>query len=280
MAPHDDKYLDFSAAYMLGALDGPELREFEAHLKTGCAVCAGEIAALSPVAALLPAALPEIPPPPELKERILFGARLSQVARQHYEEQPAAEAPALPQAPEVKIRRRWLAPSLAFALVVLVAAFTLYVRTLFTTIEEQRGLIGTQENNIVALKTELEQKEAILKVLESRRIDVFTMDGLTVNPVGYGKIIWDPDRKMAILQVSHLPPVPEGKDYQLWVIRAQKPVSAGVFAVTAGTESYFKVQSLDVSNRAEVNAFAVTLEPKGGMPQPTGEMYLMGKTAK
>jgi anti-sigma-K factor RskA len=31
-----------------------------------------------------------------------------------------------------------------------------------------------------------------------------------------------------------------------------------------------------VTNPREIAAFAVTLEPKGGMPQPTGAMYMKG----
>lgn len=126
---------------------------------------------------------------------------------------------------------------------------------------------------------ELERKNAVLKVLQSRRIEIMTMGGMKVNPVGYGKILWDPEKKMAILQVSNLPPVPKGMDYQLWIYKDNKPMSAGVFTVAneGQRENYFKVQPLDMMGEKGVDAFAVTLEPKGGMPQPTGEMYLHGK---
>ncbi len=102
------------------------------------------------------------------------------------------------------------------------------------------------------------------------------MDGLKVNPVGYGKIIWDPEKRSAILQVSNLPAVPSDKDYQLWVIKDKKPISVGVFAVNDTMSNFFKIENLAVTNPKEIAAFAVTLEPKGGMPQPTGDMYMMG----
>ncbi|MDX1585868.1 MAG: anti-sigma factor, partial [Balneolaceae bacterium] len=92
----------------------------------------------------------------------------------------------------------------------------------------------------------------------------------------YGKVIWDPASNRALLQVSNLPAVPSDKDYQLWIIKNNKPVSAGVFAVNdPARDSFFKIEKMTASERA-ADAFAITMEPKGGMPQPTGDMYLMG----
>ena len=39
---HAPRFDDLLPAYALGALDGDELRELEAHLATGCPTCEGE----------------------------------------------------------------------------------------------------------------------------------------------------------------------------------------------------------------------------------------------
>ena len=106
-----------------------------------------------------------------------------------------------------------------------------------------------------------------------------SMSGLDVNPSGYGKILWDPVRKIAVLHVS-LPPEAADKDYQLWVIRDKKPVDAGVFQVRYSGQdgALYKIDHLVETDKNHINAFAVTLEPKGGVPQPTGKMYLLGST--
>lgn len=295
MAQHDDKYLDQCAAYALGALDGAELAEFEAHLRSGCPECRRELAGHLRASALLPAALPPVTLPPELRERILFSAGLTKLARsdtsrrtgellsaESVRPQPLAEPSATGRG------RVWLGIVYAAALAVMLAGFGLYIRSLLGTIESQRGVITEKEERITALRTEVEQEQAILTVLASRNVNVVLMDGLAVNPVGYGKIIWDVTGRVAVLQVSHLPPLPEGKDYQLWAIKDSKPVSAGVFSISAGAagatgatgggENYFKVQPIDLAGKKGVSAFAVTIEPKGGVAQPTGAMYLMGKT--
>ena len=69
----------------------------------------------------------------------------------------------------------------------------------------------------------------------------------------------------------------DGKAYQLWAIAGgNAPVSAGVFTVDAAGTGSLAVRPLP--GVAVVNAFAVTLEPAGGLPAPSGEMYLLGKS--
>jgi anti-sigma-K factor RskA len=52
-------------------------------------------------------------------------------------------------------------------------------------------------------------------------------------------------------------------------------VPAGVFAVDAKGVGSLRVASL--RSGALPDTFAVTLEPAGGVPAPTGSMYLVGK---
>ncbi len=169
----------------------------------------------------------------------------------------------------------WLnKPRFAFAvtliLIVIIASLISYVFNLNETIE-------TQQNQIALFENDAEKNKELLNILTSKEIEVVIMNGLEVNPSGYGKIIWDPDRKIAMLQISNLPAVAKDKDYQLWVIKENKPISAGVFSVEQKTENFYKIENLAEVNKSLINAFAVTLEPKGGVPQPTGEMYLLGK---
>jgi anti-sigma-K factor RskA len=71
--------------------------------------------------------------------------------------------------------------------------------------------------------------------------------------------------------------VPADRDYQLWVIRNQTPVSAGVFSIRNDEgELFFRIDNLAETDKTIINAFAITLEPAGGVPQPTGPMYLIG----
>src|SRR5690606_19563656 len=128
--------------------------------------------------------------------------------------------------------------------------------------------LAVARDRIMELQDSLSRKEALLEVIRSREMQVVLMAGTEASPAGYGKILWDPERKIAVLQVS-LPPEPEGMDYQLWVIRDSKPVDAGVFQVSARADrrdGLYKIDRLVETDRKHINAFAVTLEPKGGVP--------------
>lgn len=288
MSGHDQKFLDLAALYAVGVLDSTDRDEFEAHLKADCAICKAEIVRIEKAAALLPAVLPPGRLNPELKERILFAARLASVAKKDIEERTSQpeenEIPFRRVAVQEKTRRPWLAVGIAFAAVVMAVGFAAYIATMFEKLDgqyqhivNQRDTISSQQARIAELKTALDKKDAMLKVLESRRIEIVTMNGMPADSMGYGKVIWDPATRTAILHAVNLPMPPPDRDYQLWVMKGQVTVSAGVISVREPKETLHMVQPMVGVEAQDIAAFAVTLEPKGGMAQPTGEMYLMGK---
>ena len=137
--------------------------------------------------------------------------------------------------------------------------------------------IAAQQTHLQTLTTDLEQTKEILAVLQSPKIEMVYLNGQEINPSGYGKIIWDPVHKIAILHVSRLPKAPMDKDYQLWFLdKDQRAVSAGIFNVRTDNENFFKVSEIPVPDKKEISAFAVTIESKGGVLQPTGTKFLVG----
>jgi anti-sigma-K factor RskA len=81
-----------------------------------------------------------------------------------------------------------------------------------------------------------------------------------------------------VFTASNLPPLPAGRVYQLWVLTAQPaPLSAGLLTPDAqgGVNETFSTPP-DIPQPV---ALAVTIEPAGGVPAPTGEKYLVGTVA-
>lgn len=78
----------------------------------------------------------------------------------------------------------------------------------------------------------------------------------------------------AMLVSSELTPQ-EGKDYQLWLIRGDQKISAGLLDAEVGAT----LAQIDPAllRQGAPDAIAVTIEPTGGMPQPTGPIVLLGK---
>ena len=77
-----------------------------------------------------------------------------------------------------------------------------------------------------------------------------------------------------VFTASNLPPLPAGRVYQVWVVTGPAPVSAGLLNPDAsgGGLTFFSTPP-DIP---PPTAVAVTLEPAGGVPAPTGQFYLLG----
>ena len=93
-------------------------------------------------------------------------------------------------------------------------------------------------------------------------------------PTAHATICWNSKTKEVYVGFSNLPAPPTDKQYQLWAIADGKPVDLGVIDKTSDTAA---IQKMKVIEKAQ--AFAVTLEKKGGNPTPTlDEMYALGST--
>lgn len=77
-------------------------------------------------------------------------------------------------------------------------------------------------------------------------------------------VAWDPYQHRGVVAIQNLPPPPAGYNYQLWVLDpgAEAPLHAGVLT---GSRS-FAVKPVS----APSPGFAISLEPDGDQPEPTG----------
>jgi hypothetical protein len=87
-------------------------------------------------------------------------------------------------------------------------------------------------------------------------------------------LLYNPITQKVWLYSANLPECPTGTSYQLWAID-QRPVSVGTFHIDAGEMAHLLVKRLPDFEKAR--KFAVSLEPAGGRPQPTGPIYLAGQ---
>ncbi|MEZ4904504.1 MAG: anti-sigma factor [Spirosomataceae bacterium] len=82
----------------------------------------------------------------------------------------------------------------------------------------------------------------------------------------------NPNTQEVQLNVLSLPTPTSDKQYQLWALVGGNPVDLGVFDVNTAMQKMKAIPKAD--------AFAVTLEKKGGSPTPhLEELYVMGKVA-
>jgi hypothetical protein len=124
------------------------------------------------------------------------------------------------------------------------------------------------------LAGELAAREATLADLTGRATRTVALAGTGPAPQASARAWLDPESRRLVLVVYDLPPPPRGQSYQLWVIAGGEPVSAGVFEIDrAGRTRYETTSQPPLAGPVTI---AVTLEPAGGVPKPSGPMVLAG----
>lgn len=103
---------------------------------------------------------------------------------------------------------------------------------------------------------------------------VVTLAGSDVAKQASAVLVYNPITQKIWLYSAHLPECPRGTAYQLWAID-QRPVSVGTFHMDAGQTAHLLVKRMPEFEK--VKKFAVSLEPTGGRPQPSGPIYLIGQ---
>ncbi len=254
---HHEPFAEWSALAAVGALDGDEQVRFEAHLAAGCAECERNLAELSAVAAALPLALPAVPPPSAVRERMM--------ARLDAEASRSAPRRALPSQRPVS---SWRWGGMVAAGLALSAALW--------GIWDTRATLDRQQGAIARLEQELGGQRLVTSLVSGKDTAVVTLTPSAKAPRAEGWIVWSPARHGGYIVVHYLPPLSPKEQYQLWAIAGDRPAPAGVFDVDGVGHA-----ALMVSATVErPQGFSITVEPRGGRPSPTGPIAMAGPAAQ
>jgi anti-sigma-K factor RskA len=265
--PDHDALRESAALYAVGALPPDEHRAFEAHMMT-CVECAEEVRSLGDVTGVLSRAIPQIDPPPSLRARVLAGSR------------PAGGPAVVTQGRPARmswVNPGWLSAAALLVLTVGLGAYTAALRQRIGGLEVQFHDAVTRlersEREAEAATRALSSTQLRLAVLTAPDLARVDLSGQPPAPRAAGRAFWSRTRGL-VFAASSLPPLPAGRIYQLWVVTANRPISAGLIRPDADgsvTASFDTPPDIP----APV-AIAVTLEPDGGVPAPTGDKYLVG----
>ena len=93
------------------------------------------------------------------------------------------------------------------------------------------------------------------------------------------KMFWDRLANRWTMVTHDLPQVQTGRTYQLWLVTAKaEKISAGTFNTDAKGRAV--VQATYPLAEADLAAIAITEEPTGGSPQPTGTILVAGAATR
>ena len=234
---------DEYALYVLGVADEPERSELGEHLHRGCETCTAGVRTARGDMALMGAAVPPATPSPRLRRRIMASVGVEQRSSM------------------------WMPLWIGVAAFSLVTAFYFYGRDRDNGLQLLRS---RQESRAQSIElAHLNEALALLNQPETRQVTF----GEGAPQPARGRLFVNP--KMGVLLLaSNLPAAPEGKTYEMWVIpKAGNPVPAGLFqSDTEGAALHFHRAELDM---AATKAVAVTLEPAGGVAQPTSQPVIV-----
>ncbi len=280
---HSIRHEELLPAYALGALDGDELRELEAHLAAGCRECGRQIQLWQGDLEELAVSVPPVTPSETTRQRVVkmaAGAGDRSVAPVAQLSSHTAHSARAAHTVRPGGLARWAL--LAAAASLAIAAWSGWrqarlgdeVERLAAERDRLARQVQGMDQQLSVARSENQRMAESLAIITAPEGQAVQLAGLDPSPGASGRTFVDRQRGRAIFYASDLPALASDKTYQLWWIEDGKPVSAGTFEVDETGTGSMRVERLAASG--QIQAWAVTIEPEGGVPQPTGAMVLKG----
>jgi len=243
MRSHEE-LLELATSYALDALEKQERDELSSHLATGCEACLDAVRQARIVSDHLVFALEPVAPDARVRKRLL--AR----ARGHAKPKTGS----------------WLVWAAAAGWVAALGG-GVYIHQTRHTLELERTALSRA-------RSELGQARDAVDLVSAPATHSVSLAGQESAPGASAKAFVDARRGRLLLYVYDLPRAAPDTTYQLWIIVDGAPVSVGIFNVATDGSATFDADPL-AAFTGDVTV-AVTVEPAGGVPQPTGPMVLLG----
>ena len=279
---HED-YKELLAANALTALDAEDGRALDTHLRS-CADCHSEMSEWEQTAAFLALDATPLEPSPQLRGQILASVRAE--GRSVKLTNDRADAPAAPRvgpadskilaferAVEQRPRNVWasLGSFGAIAASHVLAALIISLVVLWQQNRVTQRELARLSTEMQQANAQLDHERAVVQLLTSPDAHMARLAGTDVAPGAHAMLAYD-NNGHAMLMAKGLPAAPQGKAYQLWYIMGGKPMPGKMLTTDPAGNAILEDQIPAAALSGAV--FAVTLEPEGGMPSPTGAIYL------
>lgn len=286
-----ESYEELLALDALEAGDARQQSALREHL-VDCADCRAELKELREVAAVLAYAVTPVTPPARLRQLILKGISATPVLAPATRAEARAGVnvgagsaaatardssalPPRPAPPRWPARNSWRLLAVAASLVAVVAASSSLI--LWRRAKDASAELAQMSDRLVAAQADAGRERGYRDMFVSGATRVTTLRGTKSSPRARAVVIFDGATNRALLVAGGLPKPPAGKAYQLWFFVAGRPLPGGTFAPDEGGAAELLDHAPDAARDAA--AFAVTLEPAGGVSAPTGDLYLETSTS-
>jgi hypothetical protein len=284
---HDEAFAELDAV----AFDIAEPAERDAVLQhvEECEECRTELDAMRATAASLAFAAPPVVDAQAesrggIRSRLMLRATAEAQARRLANPPlvfpKSAPAPAPAELP-MRTKWRWVEWLAAAASLLLVATLGLLAysfaeqRRLSETLASETSQVILARRASDSLAALVATRDSLIAGITGRNVSVMTLTSASA-PDAVARMFWDRTRNSWMLIARNMPALGAGRTYQIWLVTPKAKISAGTFDPASGEMMKTMMYPLADS----LMAIAVTEEPAGGMPQPTGTVVMSSAAPK
>jgi len=263
--PRHDRIAERLEDYALSHLTPVERQEVEAHVRA-CASCTRDLREINEALALVADSAPAMEPPASLKGRVIAA-----VAAQAQE--PSHESTVGPRS--VSRAWPWLTLAAAAALIVLAAMLNqsdTARRQLARDLQRSTATGDTLRDRLQRFSGQTDLALSILTASDMREVSLAGRENAVA---AAARAYWSPSRGLLVV-ADRLPAPPPGRIYQVWVIEGGQPVSAGLLGDQSSGRGMLVAPPPPRPRTGFAVTVAVTDEPPGGLPAPSGTIRLAG----
>jgi anti-sigma-K factor RskA len=271
--------------YALGQLSQDERRDVERHVRE-CDLCAADLRELTVVMEGIAHSVEPVTPPPALRQRVIASLALQPQEPPRRASEASAVVTPLRRSDSSAATRRGMHPGwlAAAALVILGLGTALYssINTrvlLVEDVQQAQAEAAAAQQTANELRRQLDltagQADLVVSILTADDMQPVPMAGRENATASVARAFWSPTRGLLIV-ANDLPTTPPGRIYQVWVISGAGPVSAGLLGGEQGSGRGILIAPPPSGLTPGAVTVAVTDEPPGGLPAPSGAIRLAG----
>lgn len=147
--------------------------------------------------------------------------------------------------------------------------------SVYNKLQESNNLVASLQSQNRHFTNQVNLMDRELGVFRDPSFKMLKLQGTSKSPSSALMVAWSPARKKVMIDMANASMPANDKDhqYQLWAMVGGKPVDLGVFDADTTSKGMKEMKSI-----ASADAFAVTLEQRGGSLTPTmDQMMMIGK---